>query len=51
MLIKVCCVAEKLNDNINEVINNKEDTENILNFNSLLKLMSFNFFINSKLSS
>jgi len=51
MLIKVCCVAEKLDDNINEVINDKENTENILNFNSFLKLMSSNFFTDSKLSS
>jgi len=51
MLIKVHCVAEKLDDNINEVMNDEENIKNILNLNFLIKLMSFNFFINSKLSS
>ncbi len=51
MLIKICCVAEKLDNNINEVMNNKKDTKNILNFNSLIKLINSNFFINFKLSS
>ncbi len=51
MLIKVYCVAEKLDDNINEVINNEKISENIILFNFLIKSMSSNFFIDSKLSS
>ncbi len=50
-LIKVCCVAKKLDDNINEVINDEKNSENIANLNSLIKLMNSNFFINSEFSS
>ena len=50
-LIKVCCIAEKLDDDVNEVMKNKKFFKNIINFNFLIKLISSDFFINSELSS
>ncbi len=50
MLVKVCCVAEKLDDDINKVINDKKNSENITNLNSLIKSVSSSFFTDSKLS-
>ena len=48
MLIKVCCIAEKLDDNINEVTDNEKTSKNIIIFNFLVKLMSSSFFTNSE---
>ena len=50
ILVKVCCVAEKFNDNINKIIND-ENLSKVLNFNFLLNSLSSNFFMNFKLSS
>ncbi len=50
MFIKVHCVAEKLNDDINEVTDNK-NLSKILNLNILMNSLSSNFFTDSKSSS
>ncbi len=43
-LVKVCCVAEKLDDDINEITDDEKISENIANLDSLVKSMSSNFF-------
>ena len=51
ILVKVHCIAEKLDDNTNKVTNNEKTSENIITFNFLIKLMSSSFFTDSKPSS
>jgi len=48
--IKVHCVAQKLNDDIKKIINNK-NLFKILNLNIFFNSLNFNFFINFKFSS
>ncbi len=50
IFVKVCCIAEKLNNDVNEVINDK-NLFKILNFNFLLNFLNSTFFKNSELSS
>ncbi len=50
VFIKAHCVAEKLDDDVNEIINN-ENLFKILNLNILLNSLNSNFFTDFKLSS
>ncbi len=51
MLVKVCCVAEELGDDVNEVTDDEEISENVANLNSLMKSMSSSFFADPELPS
>jgi len=48
--VNVCCVAEKLDDDINEIMNDKNPFK-ILNLDFLLNFLSSSFFMNSEPSS
>ena len=48
--VKVCCVAEKLDDDVNEITDNKNSSK-ILNLDFLLNFLSSSFFMNSESSS